>query len=123
MILHIKPQTKERHRYNSRTGTMYTPKQTREYEDALKTLYFSESGSFYTGRIKVWIEFGFYTKSRNRLLKHKTSKPDIDNLVKALFDGLRGCAWQDDASIVDVHARKVWAAEDYIELEIEEVDE
>lgn len=37
------------------------------------------------------------------------SRPDIDNYVKALFDGLNGTVFADDAQVVDIRARKVYA--------------
>jgi len=43
----------------------------------------------------------------------KTSKPDVDNILKALLDagGMAGL-WHDDAQIVRLDARKVWRGSD-----------
>jgi Holliday junction resolvase RusA-like endonuclease len=38
-----------------------------------------------------------------------TTKPDIDNLQKALFDALNGLAWVDDKQIAEAVIRKQWA--------------
>jgi Holliday junction resolvase RusA-like endonuclease len=35
-----------------------------------------------------------------------TTKPDIDNVEKAVFDGLNGIAWKDDVQVVQVTKRK-----------------
>ncbi|WP_028310967.1 RusA family crossover junction endodeoxyribonuclease [Derxia gummosa] len=35
-----------------------------------------------------------------------TKKPDLDNVCKALFDGMNGVVWVDDVQAVDVTARK-----------------
>ena len=35
-----------------------------------------------------------------------TTKPDIDNVEKAIFDALNGTAWKDDVQVVDVVKRK-----------------
>jgi Holliday junction resolvase RusA-like endonuclease len=43
-------------------------------------------------------------------LSHR-QKPDIDNLVKAVFDALL----DDDSGVSEVHARKVWADQGAIE--------
>ena len=40
----------------------------------------------------------------------KTTRPDVDNLTKALLDGLQGGVFNDDAQLVEVKARKVYAA-------------
>lgn len=38
-------------------------------------------------------------------------KPDIDNIQKAVLDGLNGVAYDDDSQVVDVHCRKVYTDE------------
>ena len=37
-----------------------------------------------------------------------TTKPDIDNTIKALADGMNGVVWRDDKQAVEVLARKVY---------------
>jgi len=41
-----------------------------------------------------------------------TSKPDTDNLAKAVKDALTGLAWKDDSQVCFVEARKLYAAGD-----------
>ncbi|AMM26528.1 endodeoxyribonuclease RusA [Variovorax sp. PAMC 28711] len=38
-----------------------------------------------------------------------TTKPDIDNIVKAICDALNGVAWKDDVQVVDLIVRKRYA--------------
>lgn len=38
-----------------------------------------------------------------------TRKPDIDNVEKAIFDGMNGVVWKDDVQVVDVSKRKRYA--------------
>lgn len=35
-----------------------------------------------------------------------TKKPDVDNVVKAVFDGMNGVVWKDDVQAVTVMVRK-----------------
>lgn len=121
MILDIKPQTKERAR--AKGNQFYTPTKTRNYEDDLNTLYKANGGKHYGGKVRVYAVFSYATKDSKKIMTPKTSKPDIDNLLKALFDGITKykTALNDDAQIVEVRARKVWTAYDYIELEIQEI--
>lgn len=39
-----------------------------------------------------------------------TKKPDTDNVVKAVFDGLNGVVWRDDVQAVDLFVRKRYGA-------------
>ncbi len=35
-----------------------------------------------------------------------TTKPDADNVIKAIFDGMNGVVWRDDVQVVDFSGRK-----------------
>lgn len=39
-----------------------------------------------------------------------TKKPDADNVVKAVFDGMNGVVWRDDVQAVDLQLRKRYGA-------------
>ena len=43
---------------------------------------------------------------------HSDKRPDIDNLAKAVIDGLNGIAFNDDAQIADLHVTKKYHAGD-----------
>lgn len=46
-------------------------------------------------------------------------KPDIDNVIKGVFDALNGIAWKDDNLVVNVEASKRYGKQAHIEIEIE----
>lgn len=50
---------------------------------------------------------------------HPTTKPDIDNTEKAVFDGLNGVAWKDDVQVVDVGKRKRYSDTPGVTVRIE----
>lgn len=50
-----------------------------------------------------------------------TKKPDIDNVEKAIFDGLNGVVWNDDVQVVDVSKRKRYSAVPGVQVVIREV--
>lgn len=59
-------------------------------------------------------------------------KPDIDNLVKALFDSIskagynkvdkKGIVWTDDSIVCELKAQKRYSSNPRIELEIKELE-
>lgn len=52
-------------------------------------------------------------------IKH-TVKPDLDNLVKSILDGLNGIAWHDDAQIVQLNVSKSYSESPHIFITIRE---
>lgn len=50
-----------------------------------------------------------------------TKKPDIDNMVKGLFDSLNGIIWKDDNQVVICQAEKVYHHSPGIEFDVEEL--
>ncbi|VTS14804.1 crossover junction endodeoxyribonuclease RusA [Streptococcus pseudoporcinus] len=59
----------------------------------------------------------------NELIRHP-KKPDLDNLIKAVFDSVSRSeiVWKDDNLICDVKAKKLYSPNPRIEIEIEEVE-
>jgi Holliday junction resolvase RusA-like endonuclease len=53
--------------------------------------------------VSLWF---FAKKPKSTKLSHP--KPDIDNFVKAVFDGCNGIVWNDDSQVVMVDASKHW---------------
>lgn len=51
-----------------------------------------------------------------------STKPDIDNYIKQVFDALNGLIWEDDSQIVTVHARKFYDEIPRLELDINTVN-
>lgn len=47
-----------------------------------------------------------------------TSKPDVDNVVKAVFDGLNGVVWRDDVQVVDLQLTKRYSSQPRVEVEV-----
>lgn len=93
----------------------------------------SKSGDgLLTGPLNVKVLFYFappksYTKKkRQQILDGELlyiKKPDIDNLVKGVLDGMNNVIYKDDNQIVSVTASKHYADTDYIEVFIEETGE
>ena len=54
---------------------------------------------------KVDMNF-YYVMPKSVKTVHKITKPDIDNLIKAILDAGNGVLWHDDNQVVSVNAAK-----------------
>lgn len=51
-----------------------------------------------------------------------STKPDIDNYVKAVFDGINGIIWKDDARVVDLKTSKYYSDKPRTEVIVRTID-
>lgn len=112
-----KVQGKARPRFSSRSGTVYTPGETKSYERQIAEAYQAQHGPCFEGAVTVIIEAIFsIPKSWTRAKKAEAlagklppGKPDIDNILKVVLDGLNGIAYEDDKQVVLTQCKKVYA--------------
>ena len=127
LYLPLKPQVKQRPRLG-RGGTTYTPKATRTFQQQVKSM--SSHLDPLDGALSMEVLFVYprlkstpKSKPSRRL---KSSRPDLDNLIKAVTDGLQGTAFHDDGQIAQVTALKLYAGIDeeaHIEVSIDMLNE
>ena len=108
----------------TRTGRVYTPKETREYETMIREAWLLlNPGLTFTKDVDVLLEFTFkrpksHHNSKGMLKpdapKHHTQTPDLDNIEKAVLDGLNKVAYTDDKQIVMKHSTKRWGNMDVV---------
>jgi Holliday junction resolvase RusA-like endonuclease len=120
------PQGKGRPKF-TRDGHCFTPKATREYESLIAEEYKAAKGELLDGYIRVNIK-AYYKipKSTTKINRGKIEagiikpavKPDVDNVVKAILDGLNGVAYHDDSQVVYVDAEKFYADEPCVIVEV-----
>ena len=122
--IHARPQPKERAR-STRSGHHYTPKRTVNFERLVAAQFRRQHPDHKP--IAGPIELGIYAQySRPRTVKKDhwhTGRGDIDNIVKAISDGLNGVAWKDDRQVASLIAQKTWGDADKIEVYIWELSE
>lgn len=71
--------------------------------------------------VPVSIALTFYfekPKSQRKSALHKTTKPDLDKLLRAVLDALTGIAYQDDAQVCECRVAKVFDSPARVEIEI-----
>lgn len=124
-----KPQPKERPKvYN---GHAITPTRTRQYEDRIKALWRAKYREDpYEGDVRITIFFYLpiptsWSKKKREEAEHgkirPNVRPDVDNLVKIVLDGLNGVAFVDDKQIVRLLAEKRYSVNPGTEVYVERV--
>ncbi len=115
-----KPQGKARPRFSRWGGTVYTPSATKAYEkqiaDAYKEAAHGVKFTISAGIIvmayfpipKSWPKAKKLMAMRGEL---KPGKPDIDNILKIVLDGLNGTAYDDDALVTDALCTKKYVTD------------
>ena len=112
-----KPFAKQRPRV-AKFGTharVYTPKETVSFERTVGQVALPHFPSPMSGPVKLTMIAVFQPadswsgkRKRDALGQPHTQKPDLDNCLKAIKDGLNRIAWGDDAQVAEVAVRKVW---------------
>lgn len=80
---------------------VYTPKGTLDYERLVAEMAVGQGVRRIEGPVGVEVRFYMYAPS-------KKTAGDTDNLLKTLFDGLNGVAFDDDSQIEYVKAEKFY---------------
>jgi len=121
LLLFIEPMGKQRPRLSSkgRFSRAYTPKKTADWTKtarrAIKRLY---SRKPIERSIPIEVKITAVHKRPQRLQRKcdpigriwKTTKPDIDNIAKIVYDSGNGLIWADDCQIVRSICEDVYAA-------------
>ena len=119
---------------STKSGMHYTPARTRKYEAAVA----AAAGSAMrvaglqplTCPVRLIVECRFAVPvswpswKRQDALDQRilpTCRPDLDNVLKAVKDGLNGIAWTDDAQVVVVVGEKYYWPRAEVEVCIEPV--
>lgn len=151
MILNIEPKPQTRPRF-SKFGTYEDPKMKAWRRECSRLIEQEYNGQFFDGPVSVNVTF--YMKAPLSVSKEPTPKsrakawetfkkfigeklwhtrkPDIDNLIKALFDSIsnagynkvdkKGIVWTDDSIVCKLRAQKRYSNNPRIEFEIKELE-
>lgn len=124
-----KPQGKARPRFSRKSGTVYTPQKTVSYEKKIAKAYTEAKGQLIPSDCYVSITvkaFFNVPKSWKKCLQNAaadgyikpTCKPDIDNIIKVVLDGLNGVAYEDDKQVVEIKGSKSYSVGTYERIEV-----
>jgi len=94
----------------TRSGRVYTPKQTHDYEMALADEWQRLGLPCFDDKIIVSVTYdknGQFIRITPQYDVPKISlRGDLDNYLKATLDGLNGVAYVDDRNVVGIHSMK-----------------
>lgn len=75
------------------------------------------------GAVRLKVIFYYKTTKKKQIGQFKTTRPDLDNLNKLLWDVLTDTGFfKDDSQIVIFEARKGYGEEDKIKISISEIE-
>lgn len=110
-----KPFAKQRPRFDRRSGRAYTPGATVSFERTVGQWAIEAGAVPLEGPVRLTIIAIFepapsWPKKRRAaaMWNPHVQKPDLDNIEKAVLDGLNRIAFVDDAQVADVVKRKMW---------------
>lgn len=112
---------------------MYTPAKTAAYEQLVAVYAAAAMKKAPLLEHPVRLHLGIYCKvpgswSKKRRadalagIERPAKKPDIDNIVKALADGMNGIVYVDDSQIVELACSKWYALEPYVSVNVASAD-
>nr|DAL55743.1 MAG TPA_asm: Endodeoxyribonuclease RusA [Caudoviricetes sp.] len=130
------PQGKARPRFSRRNGAVYTPTKTKNYEREIEAKFLAAGGKIIPADCYVCVRVdAFYSVPKSYSKRRRkecldnicrpAKKPDIDNILKAVLDGLNGVAYEDDRQVVYIECRKRYTEypEGYIRICVYETKE
>lgn len=130
--LNGEPRGQGRPRATARGGyaSIYKDPKSRKYEASVRAVALAQMAGAQPleGPLSVSIRFRMpIPKSATKRAKAAmasgevahTGRPDLDNLAKAIFDGLNGAAFGDDAQIVRTFLSKIYAEQPGVDIRVE----
>ena len=114
--------------------TTYTDKETVNYEQLVRFSFLESGCKPYDAEAQLKVKVMCYIEPPKSTSKKKlekmyageirpTKKPDIDNILKSLFDGLNKVAFGDDTQIISVEAEKMYAPQEKLVVDIMSIEE
>lgn len=114
---------KGRPRFSRRSGRCYTPAKTSEYEVTVAAACREAMGltppteGAVTANIVVYKAVPKSWSKAKKAQAHKLpplTKPDVDNIAKAVLDGCNGIAYKDDSQVTNLFVTKIYTAIDMV---------
>lgn len=113
----------------TRSGVAFTPKATRDFESLVRSKALEVFDIPMDGPVFVSIQATFeipksWPKKRQaaEFGRPHIQRPDLDNCMKAILDGLNRVAFADDSQVAEMHLSKRWGHVAQTVVVVREVD-
>jgi len=73
------------------------------------------------GAVSLTVDFYFDRPKAQKKALYKTTKPDVDKLVRSIADALTGIVFGDDARVVQMTCRKAYGSPARAEIQVREL--
>lgn len=110
---------------------MYDPKKSSEYKNYIRLVASQHAPKeLLDGPIQLDVKIykptlKSFSKKKKEMAEQgvlrPTTKPDVDNYVKAIKDALKNVIWKDDSQVVDLQVSKYYSEKPRIEVKIEQI--
>lgn len=108
-------------RRGNHVGT-YDPAKSKDWKSEVKWQAIERGAKIQDGPLSLSLRFILLRpKSLPKKVQHHVKKPDLDNLVKGVKDGLKGICFKDDSQVVILVASKHYGETPCVEVKIQEV--
>jgi Holliday junction resolvase RusA-like endonuclease len=128
LVINGDPVGKQRIRASFKQKRLYTPDKTIDYENYVKYCYhghphFEDKPVAVYMKVYLAIPSSTSKKKREQMENQEiypVKKPDIDNVVKSVLDGLNKVAYEDDKQVVRLMVEKYYDSKPRVEIQIVE---
>jgi Holliday junction resolvase RusA-like endonuclease len=128
LTIYIKPLAKQSCRF-TKSGRKYTPADVKKAAADMRAQaerQWCDNEPFSSG-VRLSVVFFFEhlksaTEKQKNMRIYKTTRPDLDNLLKNLLDSLQGVCFVNDGQICELTASKFYGPENKIIVKIEEIN-
>ena len=110
---------------------MYDPKKSSEYKNYIRLVASQHAPKeLLDGPIQLDVKIykptlKSFSKKKKEMAEQgilrPTTKPDVDNYVKAIKDALKNVIWKDDSQVVDLQVSKFYSEKPRVEIKIEQI--
>ena len=130
----VKAKGRPRFRNVGKYVQTYTDEKTTNYENLVKLSFMNSGCEPYMNDEALDCEIAIYKSIPKSTSKKKqlemltenikpTTKPDLDNCIKSILDGLNKVAFKDDSQITSLYCQKRYDLEPRVEITIKREDE